>query len=1160
MKLLELEIENFGVFRETKHAFDRVFQLIAGPNEAGKSTLLQLIRETFFGFPHQSPYDFDRRSGDMAATASLELRDGRRLRFRRRKGRKDTVAGEFAKKGKPIKDRELAEMLGNASAELYKNVFGFSLAELAIGGDILKQPELKDALFGGGLGSLGSLNSTREAMAKEAAALFKPSGSKPVINQRLAAIKKSKKAVAEATVQPRDYEKQKLAAEELKAAVKTIRQERDSLLKRQLHLKRLEEALPLWQDLQTAHEELDGIAAPEGLPADAWEQFTAARVSRRKLADEIAEATAERDEAAEALKALQQQPEILVAQGQIKTLERKIGMIQQCFRDIPQCRQESEIAKRQVEAAVKHLHPDWDLTHIDRFQTGLAQRHRIDEMQHELEEIEDEQATLATQRSDVEQQFEDQQAELDQLTTVPVNPDLEKLVDRAAVYQNEVEAAENKAAEIDELQGEVARLKKGLCDPLDVELDDPTALPVPLEDTVVKFRDDLADIDQELRDAARREQESADELAEKERELGELAAAASVPDREELSARRTRRDAGWQLIRRRFVEDEKVEDAEVETWLDGAGNSLPDAYENEVGAADKIADERQQKAETVAQREQLLSAIKSQQAKQAGLHGRRTALTEKQQQCIDQWHAAWKNAGFTPLSPEEMLGWLRRHGEFVGKSSQLDKQQTALAQLQHRVAAFERQLAAEVGEETDIAAQLIVARQRVEAARKTAANVERLQTDIQKCAGRLEKLQQQAQTAANRRADWEQRWRVLLADFGFPANWSVKSAKEILQGLADARKDLAAAEELDKRVADMQTEVDRYEAEVAPLVEKVAADLAELPSDEAVTQLAAQLESARQSQQQFDSLSQQCESANKRLTRYQEQQQILDNAVEKLFAAAQVETAEQFEAVAQTARRERELKEQKAGCEEQIRRIARDEDADAFAEMLAETTADDLALERKNLAEELAAVEEKYQTAVGDEREKKVQLESLDRTGEAAALQLELESTRAELAAAVDRYVPLVLADALIDHAVKEFERKHQPAMLQDIAKLLAQMTLGRYTGMRRRLGEENALVLDLADGSSKTPNELSTGTREQLYLAMRLAYVRHYCQQSEPLPLVMDDVLVNFDDERARCTLQALIDFSAEHQILFLTCHQGMVEMVAELLPDAKPLRLAVA
>ena len=95
MKIREIDIENFGIFTDRHFDFgESSFQLIHGPNEAGKSTLLNLLRQLLFGFPTRSQYAFENHSGEMAARALIDAKDGRRISFRRRKGRKGTVVGE----------------------------------------------------------------------------------------------------------------------------------------------------------------------------------------------------------------------------------------------------------------------------------------------------------------------------------------------------------------------------------------------------------------------------------------------------------------------------------------------------------------------------------------------------------------------------------------------------------------------------------------------------------------------------------------------------------------------------------------------------------------------------------------------------------------------------------------------------------------------------------------------------------------------------------------------------------------------------------------------------------------------------------------------------------------------------------------------------------
>ena len=121
MKLLEVEIEHFGVFSGSQLQFGPGFQIIYGENEAGKSTLLQLIRELLFGFPHQSPYAFGHHQGEMAASARVELADGSLVHFRRRKGSKNKVVGKFDVDGRGRgRGSTVARMLSNASAELIR--------------------------------------------------------------------------------------------------------------------------------------------------------------------------------------------------------------------------------------------------------------------------------------------------------------------------------------------------------------------------------------------------------------------------------------------------------------------------------------------------------------------------------------------------------------------------------------------------------------------------------------------------------------------------------------------------------------------------------------------------------------------------------------------------------------------------------------------------------------------------------------------------------------------------------------------------------------------------------------------------------------------------------------------------------------------------------
>ena len=76
----------------------------------------------------------------------------------------------------------------------------------------------------------------------------------------------------------------------------------------------------------------------------------------------------------------------------------------------------------------------------------------------------------------------------------------------------------------------------------------------------------------------------------------------------------------------------------------------------------------------------------------------------------------------------------------------------------------------------------------------------------------------------------------------------------------------------------------------------------------------------------------------------------------------------------------------------------------------------------------------------------------------------------------------------------------------------------------------------------------MSSGARDQLYLALRLATLEKYLATSEPMPFIVDDILINFDDQRARATLDVLADFSAKTQVLLFTHHARISEMAGKL------------
>jgi uncharacterized protein YhaN len=79
----------------------------------------------------------------------------------------------------------------------------------------------------------------------------------------------------------------------------------------------------------------------------------------------------------------------------------------------------------------------------------------------------------------------------------------------------------------------------------------------------------------------------------------------------------------------------------------------------------------------------------------------------------------------------------------------------------------------------------------------------------------------------------------------------------------------------------------------------------------------------------------------------------------------------------------------------------------------------------------------------------------------------------------------------------------------------------------------------------------MSEGTADQLYLALRLASLEHYLEGRDPIPLVADDILVSFDNERAGAALDVLAELACRTQVIFFTHHAHLVDLAQQRLGD---------
>ncbi len=169
--------------------------------------------------------------------------------------------------------------------------------------------------------------------------------------------------------------------------------------------------------------------------------------------------------------------------------------------------------------------------------------------------------------------------------------------------------------------------------------------------------------------------------------------------------------------------------------------------------------------------------------------------------------------------------------------------------------------------------------------------------------------------------------------------------------------------------------------------------------------------------------------------------------------------------------------------------------------------------------------------------------ESLERRDELARAGAERASCVGELDAMLREWAAHRVCLDLLDQACEKYERERQPQVMQDASAALGQMTGGRWPSIIARVAGLESLDV-VGPGGRAYPNaRLSCGTEQQLYLAVRCGLVREYCSHAEPMPVMVDDVLVNFDPARSAAAARVLAELSDVCQVLVFTCHPHTAE-----------------
>jgi uncharacterized protein YhaN len=187
--------------------------------------------------------------------------------------------------------------------------------------------------------------------------------------------------------------------------------------------------------------------------------------------------------------------------------------------------------------------------------------------------------------------------------------------------------------------------------------------------------------------------------------------------------------------------------------------------------------------------------------------------------------------------------------------------------------------------------------------------------------------------------------------------------------------------------------------------------------------------------------------------------------------------------------------------------------------------------------------------------ERKAELDTFMQAGaEAANAAEEAERASTEALRASERYIRLQTTATLLRYAIQRYRKENEGPLLRRASGLFRNLTLDKFTGLEidHDSDEKPVLRARRANNGASVPIEgLSDGTRDQLFLTLRLAGIEELLSKGTVLPFVADDLFVNFDDDRALAGLRVMADLATRTQVLFFTHHRHLLDLASKHIPD---------
>lgn len=1155
MKILSLDLHAFGPF--TGELLDlsggeEGLHLILGPNEAGKSSALRALQQMLFGIPKSTKDNFTHENQKLRVGGTLRNGDGEELAFLRRKGNKNTLM--TADGTGEIDEAAFLKVLGGLTSDRYGSLFSLDHDSLVSGGKEVAtgKGSVGELIFGAGT-DLRRFRELQKNLAGKYGEIFKPRALNPSLNKSFQDLSDARDKIENASLKSADW------------VAENGRREEAARLKADLEEK-IRDRTAEHSRLGRTHLALEDISGWKACRARLEELADAARLrdgfSRRhtRAKEEHQDARTKLNLARERIESLAAEEEklgppspLLAHRDSIADCSQRLASLRS--RD-PEMR-DVESKMKDLEEKVLHALRDLDrpmrLDEAEELRLTAAQRERVRNLKDNEQALVSDCQTLHKSVADLQLKAAELRQSLDALPAPPDTSSLGSALKRArdlGDIEDRIKAATDfLLGQEREARSSLARLR-----PWKGRFEDLGTVAVPSRAAIETHQS-------ALETAAQRERKALDLLAEAEEthaktlaQRATLEGGRPIPTLQDLQSARARRDAVWTRIESALRSPDET-----------VGPDLSLELRQATDTADDVADRRFAEADRVARLERLHSDSRAEEAAITARRLRRDQAVEERNEAQTEWTRLWAGLGFIPLSPKEMLAWHQDYERLAEKVEALRKERAWIEKDERKLDRIRSALISALGsvgvtsitpiqslpDLMDLGGDFLDKQSR------RATKREGLMDALARTEKEIQSLRAQETEAAQSHESWKNDWSQALAPLGLEGGSSGREALKVLELAESTLRDYEHLSDLRKQLDSHRSGWDRLEDDSSGLVSRLAPDLSGSPLEHRLAELNQRLAGAADAQSKREEKASTRKAEEKRAEEAREAMLLAEARLKELAREVGAPSIDEIGQAEERALQRASAEDQLAEIEDRLRKLSAGQPLETFvAEAEREVPrADTLKDELDSMHEEIESLAEQRETALRTETEARVRLQQMDETAKQAAAYAaatEAQHVLARIGSQTDQYVRARLASALLRQAVERYRSHSQAPVLRRSSNLFAALTCGSFSGLDTDLDDhDQPFIVGVRDsGERLTVDKMSEGTCDQLYLALKLASLEHDLDHGPAFPFVADDILVNFDDQRAEAALKVLGGLSQRTQVLFFTHHEHLVRLAQSVLP----------